>query len=293
MAAVGGFFIGKAIEKGIENSPEAQKNIGAVVQETGLRGVSALSSASLERNRSEANDAAQRGDPQAFSEGSNLLTAAATLLSIGTVKKLLNKAGDIIPGTGINPGGGAPDVNAPPPNLDRPDGPASSAINAERLRQELTVRQLAEANGARSTIGDIRANLTLANPNRPGNTAVADIQIEGIADTRLAAHSQIDTQQAGLVGNGSGNFSFTTEASGNGFGIARNTDAEYKILDTIADRLRNNPNASGSINLFTELPPCPSCSNVITQFRARFPNITVNVTTVGRQPATVVPVPRR
>jgi filamentous hemagglutinin len=116
VAAVGGFFIGKAIEKGIENSPEAQKNIGAVVKEVGLRGVSALSSASLERNRNEAETAATDGRTDAYAESQNLLVAAGTLLSISQVKKLVDKAGGVLK-SGINPNGGSVDVpDATPAN---------------------------------------------------------------------------------------------------------------------------------------------------------------------------------
>ena len=38
-----------------------------------------------------------------------------------------------------------------------------------------------------------------------------------------------------------------------------------------------NPNASGTINLFVELTPCISCGGVISQFKAKNPNITVNI----------------
>ncbi|MFG6965439.1 deaminase domain-containing protein [Burkholderia pseudomallei] len=31
------------------------------------------------------------------------------------------------------------------------------------------------------------------------------------------------------------------------------------------------------INLFTERPPCTSCSNVIQQFQNKYPNIKINV----------------
>ncbi|WP_225550221.1 deaminase domain-containing protein [Enterococcus sp. S22(2020)] len=38
-------------------------------------------------------------------------------------------------------------------------------------------------------------------------------------------------------------------------------------------------NASGSIDLYTELPACQSCSNIILEFRKKFPNIELNVFT--------------
>ena len=141
VAAVGGYFIGKAIEKGIENSPEAQKNIGAVVKEVGLRGVSALSSATLDRNRSEAETAEADGRPNAFAESSNLLVAAGTLLSISTVKKLVDKAGGVLKG-GINPGGG--NVDVPNATLDTrpPLVPNNVTVTFENAGSRLSTEEL-------------------------------------------------------------------------------------------------------------------------------------------------------
>ncbi|MDT0266076.1 deaminase domain-containing protein [Streptomyces sp. DSM 44915] len=34
----------------------------------------------------------------------------------------------------------------------------------------------------------------------------------------------------------------------------------------------------GTIDLYTELPVCDSCNDVINQFRNEFPNITINIT---------------
>ncbi|HGG7690221.1 TPA: deaminase domain-containing protein, partial [Neisseria meningitidis] len=56
-------------------------------------------------------------------------------------------------------------------------------------------------------------------------------------------------------------------------GTLRNIDGEYKLLETIAQQLGNNRNVSGRIDLFTELKACQSCSNVILEFRNRYPNI--------------------
>ncbi|MEB3163943.1 MAG: deaminase domain-containing protein [Prochlorothrix sp.] len=53
------------------------------------------------------------------------------------------------------------------------------------------------------------------------------------------------------------------------------TDAELKVLDAIATTLatRYDRSVSGSLYLYTELKPCPSCRGVIEQFQERFPNI--------------------
>ena len=34
-----------------------------------------------------------------------------------------------------------------------------------------------------------------------------------------------------------------------------------------------DPQIKGNITLFTELPPCDSCSNIIEEFKRMFPNI--------------------
>ncbi len=60
-------------------------------------------------------------------------------------------------------------------------------------------------------------------------------------------------------------------------GHSRAYDSEYKILEELASRYTHSPEVSGTVNLFTERPPCASCSFVIEQFRRRFSNITLIV----------------
>ena len=59
-------------------------------------------------------------------------------------------------------------------------------------------------------------------------------------------------------------------------GHSRAYDSEYKILEHVAAQYQDT-RIEGTIDLLTERPPCDSCSYVITQFRQRFPNITLNV----------------
>ena len=55
--------------------------------------------------------------------------------------------------------------------------------------------------------------------------------------------------------------------------IERANDTEYKILENFAQQHKANTNISGSIDIFTERPPCKSCSNVIQkQFSQIYPN---------------------
>jgi filamentous hemagglutinin len=124
-------------------------------------------------------------------------------------------------------------------------------------------------------VADLRALL----PNdlkREGNVAVADVHIDGLPG-KMAAHSGVDDAMSGFVGRGSGNLDSKVISNSSGHPIDRETDAEYKILDNISDMLGGYKNASGTIDIFSELKVCASCSNAIAQFMDRFPNINVNV----------------
>ena len=60
--------------------------------------------------------------------------------------------------------------------------------------------------------------------------------------------------------------------------IPREVDTEYKILENFAQQHKSNPQVQGSINLFTERPPCRSCTNVIeNQFTSLYPNVEVRL----------------
>ncbi len=60
-------------------------------------------------------------------------------------------------------------------------------------------------------------------------------------------------------------------------GHSRAYDSEYKLLEELASRYGQMPNIEGTVNLYTERPPCASCSSVIDQFRRLFPNIMLMV----------------
>ncbi|WP_422661899.1 deaminase domain-containing protein [Pannus brasiliensis] len=58
------------------------------------------------------------------------------------------------------------------------------------------------------------------------------------------------------------------------------TDAEYKVLDEIAnilDRFYDRTIVEGQLYLYTELQPCESCQSVIKQFEEKFPNVKIIV----------------
>ena len=57
---------------------------------------------------------------------------------------------------------------------------------------------------------------------------------------------------------------------------SRDVDTEYKILEDITVHLPET-GVRGSIRLFTELYPCPSCWNVMKQFLAVYSNVELEV----------------
>ena len=60
--------------------------------------------------------------------------------------------------------------------------------------------------------------------------------------------------------------------------IPRQSDTEYKILEGFAQKNIGNQTVQGNINLYTERPPCYSCTDVIrSQFTELFPGVEVRV----------------
>ncbi len=270
VGAVGDVVVGKAVEAELARNKAARDGLVTVVNEVGLRATTALSSTSLERDR----ESAEFGK---FATENNVLKAGATVLGIETIATLLRRAGDIIPGGGINPNAGdVPDV----PKVDVPNGPAKP--NFDRINGFL--------DAAPNRIAELRGALTGRAGARTGGTvAVADVDIPGVP-RELAGHSRIDAPRDGFVGDGNKSLPFTREPDVNGRLEGRNIDAEYRILDNIADRLGNNPNAAGRVTIFVEIKPCNSCANVaLTEFRRRYPNVQVEIKFNGTR---IAPAPR-
>lgn len=66
-------------------------------------------------------------------------------------------------------------------------------------------------------------------------------------------------------------------------GRTRMYDAEYKLLEEIAARYTQDKNITGTIELFTELFMCPSCTHVLGEFKRMYPNIKVNLIELGER----------
>ncbi|OKP83154.1 hypothetical protein A3842_00665 [Paenibacillus sp. P3E] len=116
--------------------------------------------------------------------------------------------------------------------------------------------------------------------------ATADVKIPGIK-TEFSAHSRVN--KSGDKGSDVADFSYQKSAEVRMFGtyvkdgkpgaeFDRFHDTEAKILEDIASQIKN-PSIRGKIDLYTELPACQSCSNVILEFRRMFPNIELNIFT--------------
>jgi len=58
----------------------------------------------------------------------------------------------------------------------------------------------------------------------------------------------------------------------------RYKDTEAKILEDIASKIKD-PNIKGEVNLFSEFDTCQSCTNIILEFREKYPNIKLNIFT--------------
>lgn len=128
-------------------------------------------------------------------------------------------------------------------------------------------------------IDNIRNKMPNSKLKNQGNMAVADVQIKDLPD-EFIAHSKIhgpDSKGADL-----GNFSHSSEnkifESYTIDKFPRYNDTEVKILEDIASKIKD-PNISGKIDLYTELPACQSCTNVILEFRNKFSNIELNIFT--------------
>lgn len=65
-------------------------------------------------------------------------------------------------------------------------------------------------------------------------------------------------------------------------GFDRSVDSEAKLLEEFASKYEAKAkDVKGTIYLFTERPPCGSCTDVLPQFREMFPNVKIEVASGG------------
>ncbi|MBE9228057.1 hypothetical protein IQ264_21780 [Phormidium sp. LEGE 05292] len=108
------------------------------------------------------------------------------------------------------------------------------------------------------------------------NIAIAEFEINGDTGELIAISGR--ATRPGTVGLPQQPLFVTYEVPP---GHSRAYDSEYKLLEELAFRYAQTPEIEGKINLFTERSPCDSCTNVIEQFRRRFPNIILTVNYAG------------
>ncbi|WGK92047.1 deaminase domain-containing protein [Pseudomonas migulae] len=139
--------------------------------------------------------------------------------------------------------------------------------------------------GLISAVQDIRRDLPLG-----GNAAFAEIKIDALSSEPMVmkSFSQYDARIGEFLPKPPGDLQSwllkpqpaTSKYIGTPEAYLRDMDTEFKILETIAQRLGSNQNAVGKINLISEKSVCPSCTDVIRQFRDRYPKVQLNVFTV-------------
>lgn len=163
------------------------------------------------------------------------------------------------------------------------------AIKVVQNMTRKSVRVLDEVKDATliSRVKELRGLLT-SDYKKAGNFGYAKTSIEGLSKSEYYAHSAIH-EFTGQLGERVPDISLRPVESEfktlkvnpqqiiDGEGAwDRIVDTECKMLDEISKKL-NGRNAKGTIELFTELPPCPSCDDVILQFLNKYPNIEIKV----------------
>ncbi|WP_460083173.1 deaminase domain-containing protein [Pseudomonas sp. H3_H05] len=170
-------------------------------------------------------------------------------------------------------------------------GGGTKATGTITERERLVYLSNSTAPGIRdrlsSAVSDIRTGLP-----REGNVAFAEVDVGTLSSETMVmkAYSQFDNRVEEFLPKPDGDLNSwilkpqvaTSKYVGTPEGYLRDMDTEFKILETLAQRLGPSSQTSGRINLISEKMVCPSCSDIVTQFRERYPNIQLNVFTVEK-----------
>lgn len=142
-----------------------------------------------------------------------------------------------------------------------------------------SIKSLSIADSFQHRIDMIRSKMPNRKLRLEGNMAIADVNIKGIK-SEFVAHSRINnpTDKGADVAE----FSYLKPEEKRLFKTyqvdkyPRYHDTEAKIIEDIVSQIKD-PSIKGEINLYTELPACQSCTNIIFEFRRHFPNIKLNI----------------
>lgn len=116
-------------------------------------------------------------------------------------------------------------------------------------------------------VKDIRKEFNIS---KKKNIAFADFEIQGQKWVRKAHSSEVSKNGTAPIPEK--RFFKTGKDS-----YERAFDSEVKILEEFASKYINQRGVKGTIYLFTERPPCSSCTDVFPEFRKMFPNVKLEV----------------
>ena len=171
------------------------------------------------------------------------------------------------------------------PNAEKPETPKSNPTQQSKSDYKRPIESRADPEIVayyQRRADALRSEFTHPNIREYGNVGIADINIEGVDIKTMAAHSRVHKPNKGFVGDGKTKFDSLKLPSYDKNGdlkdlYDRNKDAEYQLFSNIADKLSNNYQAIGKVDIYTEKPVCASCFGVAQQFKSRYPNITIKI----------------
>ena len=178
-------------------------------------------------------------------------------------------------------------AEATKPNREKLTGPTENwkdyrAKEREAIEKAPLRRKAREFD---NKIKSIRNKLPNSKLRNRGNMGMAEVKIQGIKQ-QFIAHSKINNIDD--KGYHVEDFSLLKEENDRIFTqykkissweggelYDRFVDTEAKILEHIGSLITSD--SEGSIILYTEKPPCQSCSSIISEFREKFPKIKLTV----------------
>ncbi|AXT46119.1 hemagglutinin repeat-containing protein [Chromobacterium rhizoryzae] len=211
-----------------------------------------------------------------------------SLMQRAIASGLLFSTNGVAPKPQGRPVGGGTLVKAEPAK-EKPDYLSASPVPA-KTQTKLNANRDGESYHAetwsslKAGVDQIRKQYPIMNEKGmpAGNAGVAEINVYGKESVEVKAHSRIgnspEGQRDGFVSLPPPGERILTPYAGPFKGVPRESDTEFKILEAFAQKYRNDVGVRGNINLFTERPPCESCSKVIReQFVELFPNVEVRL----------------